>query len=48
MEAINPLSGSVSNGGVELLPDIQNLNGRDRGKIKIALQNILQDYLYPD
>ncbi|XP_037732440.1 uncharacterized protein LOC119563215 [Drosophila subpulchrella] len=63
MEANNPLSGSVSNGGVELcdcksdpdamflmslLPDIQKLNGRDRGKIKIAFQNILQDYLYPD
>ncbi|XP_017130894.1 uncharacterized protein LOC108148379 [Drosophila elegans] len=63
LEANNPSSGSVSNGGVELcdcktdpdamflmslLPDIQKLNGRDRGKIKIAFQNILQDYLYPD
>ncbi|XP_034487922.1 uncharacterized protein LOC117792072 [Drosophila innubila] len=33
---------------MSLLPDIQKLNGRDRGKIKIAFQNILQDYLYPD
>ncbi|KAH8346621.1 hypothetical protein KR084_007117 [Drosophila pseudotakahashii] len=63
LEANNPPTASVSNGGVELcdcktdpdamflmslLPDIQKLNGRDRGKIKIAFQNILQDYLYPD
>lgn len=33
---------------MSLLPDIQKLNGRDRGKIKIAFQNILQDFLYPD
>lgn len=33
---------------MSLLPDIQKLNGRDRGKIKIAFQHILQDYLYPD
>lgn len=33
---------------MSLIPDIQKLNGRDRGKIKIAFQNILQDFLYPD
>ncbi|XP_055855030.1 uncharacterized protein LOC129918471 [Episyrphus balteatus] len=33
---------------MSLLPDIRKLNGRDRGKIKIAFQNIVQEFLYPD
>lgn len=33
---------------MSLLPDMHKLNGRDRGKIKIAFQNIIQDFLYPD
>ncbi|XP_037960540.1 DNA-directed RNA polymerase II subunit RPB1 [Teleopsis dalmanni] len=33
---------------MSLLPDIKKLNGRDRGKLKMAFQNILQMVLYPE
>lgn len=33
---------------MSLLPDIQSLSRRDKGRIKIEFQKIIQNYLYPD
>lgn len=33
---------------MSLLPDIQSLSRRDKGRIKIEFQKIIQSYLYPD
>ncbi|XP_055379292.1 putative uncharacterized protein DDB_G0282133 [Condylostylus longicornis] len=33
---------------MSLLPDIQSLSRKDRGKLKIEIQKVIQDFLYPD